>query len=124
MFSCRAPTHPAPSHQACLQYAEELKAQGNDHFRAREWDEALVAYRTGLGRLPKRKSKPSPPPPDEDEISDAGDAVEKPKESAASEVSEGTETEDVPISESERACAKARAVLNANIGACYVKLVR
>ncbi|CAL1695387.1 unnamed protein product [Somion occarium] len=78
--------------QRCLQQADELKAEGNDHFRAKSWDEALAQYRSALGHLPKRKGKQR-----------ETDEVEEP-EPLASE------------------CAKARAVLNANIGACYVKL--
>ena len=35
--------------------AEELKQEGNEHFRAKRWNEALATYRTGLGRLPKRR---------------------------------------------------------------------
>lgn len=35
--------------------AEELKAEGNDHFREKRWDEAICAYRSALGHLPKRR---------------------------------------------------------------------
>ncbi|KAJ7130079.1 TPR-like protein [Mycena crocata] len=97
-----------------LRIAEELKIEGNDHFRAGKWDEALVAYRTGLGRLPPRKQEPSPAIiEDEDDIS----AHDEPEASTAPK-----EDEDVSMTAEETECAKARAVLNANIGACFVKL--
>ncbi|KAL4242106.1 Tetratricopeptide repeat domain-containing protein [Abortiporus biennis] len=96
----------------CLEDADQLKLEGNDHFRRKESEEALVKYRAGLGRLPKpRKDKQ----PDEDEEED--DDVKK--------VSPTIESESqIPVkqTELERICAKARAVLNANIGACYVQL--
>ncbi|KAJ7456708.1 hypothetical protein FB451DRAFT_1276916 [Mycena latifolia] len=97
----------------CLRIADEFKSEGNDHFRARRWDEALVAYRAGLGRLPKR-SKPESQPPVEDD-----DDTPLAQGSA-----EGTaaKDEEIPMTLEEIECAKARAVLNANIGACFVKL--
>ncbi|KAJ7655098.1 TPR-like protein [Mycena polygramma] len=98
----------------CLRAAEEFKNEGNDHFRARNWDEALVAYRTGLGRVPKRRKleiKPTVDDEDDDILTSRADGQDSaPKE------------EEVPLTAEEIECAKARAVLNANIGACFVKL--
>ncbi|KAF8213365.1 hypothetical protein K438DRAFT_1803857 [Mycena galopus ATCC 62051] len=107
----------------CLRAADEFKNEGNDHFRARRWEEALVAYRAGLGRVPKRRKSEIQP-----EVQPEADIDEDPTSSdgtAPTQVSrnESTPKEDeVPMTPEETECAKARAVLNANIGACFVKL--
>ncbi|OCH95778.1 TPR-like protein [Obba rivulosa] len=109
--------------EKCLNIADELKAEGNEHFRAKQWEEALSKYRSALGHLPKRKQREQTPdagkgkgrevdPEDEPEY----EATESPANA------ETAETEEVPLTEAEVKCAKARAVLNANIGACYVKI--
>ena len=107
-----------------------MKQEGNAHFRQETWTEALVKYQSGLGRLPKRpaKRKPKPAPLDrepggpeaDEDSSEAGPSVpsrreesEEDKEEAPPEEPKGLDLE----------CAKARAVLNANIGACHMKLV-
>ena len=102
--------------------ADDLKQEGNEHFRAKRWDEALAAYRTALGQLPRRAASSSskgkqPELPDqrEEEGEGNGDAVDASETSAKEVISS--------LSDSERECAKARSILNANIGACYVKLV-
>lgn len=106
--------------------AEELKAEGNDNFRAQEWSAALVSYRTGLSKLPARKERDKAKgkgkavdadenPPSDDEGEPAGESKSVPDQSKEVEVEE-------PVSAIEAECAKARAVLNANIGACHVKL--
>ncbi|KAJ7900048.1 hypothetical protein B0H14DRAFT_2331670, partial [Mycena olivaceomarginata] len=102
--------------QECLRAADELKNEGNDHFRARRWDEALVAYRAGLGRVPKRQ-KPEKQPENHSE----DDADDDPTPSQG-DLTESSPKEEVPMTDEEIECAKARAVLNANIGACFVKL--
>lgn len=99
--------------QRCLQTADELKTEGNEHFRGQRWNEALAQYRSALGQLPRRKEKMRPDPPPLDELNSGSD---KGKEKAKDE-----ELEDVDPTSAE--CAKARAILNANIGACFVKLV-
>ncbi|KAJ7139842.1 TPR-like protein [Mycena epipterygia] len=97
----------------CLRIADEFKNEGNDHFRARRWDEALVAYRAGLGRLPKKPQPETKSPVDDDEDPPL---AQQPSDSS-------TPKEDaVPMTPEETECAKARSVLNANIGACFVKL--
>jgi hypothetical protein len=107
-----------------LHLAEELKSEGNEYYRAGRWNEALSAYRAALGRLPKkwdmdyeRKKEGSDMPneEDDDERADGGNHNTNTGKAKCSEESEPT---DLDI-----ACAKARAVLNSNIGACYVKLV-
>lgn len=103
-----------------LPHAEELKLEGNVHFKAGQWDEALVSYRTALACLPVRKGRGkgketqerNPPSDDEEEGTDI------PKETEIRE-SEELESND----EGQAEYAKARAVMNANIGACHVKLV-
>lgn len=97
-----------------LQDAQERKAEGNDYFRANKWNEALVAYRTGLNRLPKLKSKP-------EDL-----ARENPEGQSLDSIDSPTEVEnsksDSEDSEINQELTKARAVLNANIAACYLKL--
>ncbi|TRM61480.1 hypothetical protein BD626DRAFT_78567 [Schizophyllum amplum] len=134
-----------PAHadiQARLRAAEELKTDGNDHFRANEWTEALVSYRNALGRLPKRprsakeKGKSRAVPDDEKAGSssppakkDDDDEENTPADGKTGNGEEKEEDEDddedgdesVP-EELRHDCAKARAVLKANIGACYVKM--
>ncbi|OSX67409.1 hypothetical protein POSPLADRAFT_1130294, partial [Postia placenta MAD-698-R-SB12] len=104
--------------QKCLADADELKQEGNEHFRAKRWEEALASYRAGLGRLPKRKAASSGGPPDSDE--DAEGVSEGPAPAQGDVAPEAAAEQ--PPSELELECAKARAVMNANIGACYVKL--
>jgi len=98
-----------------LRHAEELKGEGNDHYRARRWEDALAVYRTGLGRLPKRKPKPRPSqnsPEHEVSVGDEPSDSENTKE----------QEEQEPLTEEQVQIAKVRAVLNANIAACYIKL--
>ncbi|RPD64907.1 TPR-like protein [Lentinus tigrinus ALCF2SS1-6] len=110
--------------RTCLSHAEELKQEGNDHFRARRWDEALAAYKSALGHLPARlqlqsKGKEKDIDPTEDDLEDS-----RPKDDSPAESSTQPDTLDAqaPLTEVEIECAKARAILNANIGACYMKL--
>lgn len=111
--------------QICLSEADALKAQGNDLFRSRQWNEALVAYQSGLGQLPKRKERES-----SGNVDDVGGFVDREEEKEEeSAVGKGATISETPSpvqpspTETDVLCAKARAVLNANIGACYVKLV-
>ncbi|KAI0721307.1 hypothetical protein C8T65DRAFT_229069 [Cerioporus squamosus] len=110
--------------RACLSNAEELKREGNDHFRAQRWDEALAAYRSALGHLPARpqlrtKAKEGDTDPTEDDSEDSPPEGEPTEQSSARPSSPAAQ---VPPTEDEVECAKARAVLHANIGACYLKL--
>lgn len=113
--------------KSCLRKAEELKSEGNDHFRGKRWSEALFAYRCGLGQLPKRREQAAgridgeagesslPPTQVQDSnvnISNGGQEGDK---------EEGASNETRAVLD--RECAKTRSVMNANIGACYVKLV-
>jgi hypothetical protein len=103
--------------------AEELKSEGNNYFRARKWNEALVAYRAGLGHLPKRKNRVAPTQAGNGTQREVGLDDDEPISSERADEShldDGISEELQPECEE---CAKARAVLNANIGACYVKLV-
>ncbi|KAI0778528.1 TPR-like protein [Trametes elegans] len=107
----------------CLNDAEDLKREGNDHFRAKQWDEALAAYRSALGHLPRRREPDSAKGKGRalhtaDESEDVGPEEEQTVQSS----SEIEEVHDERATVLEVDCAKARAVLNANIGACYIKL--
>ncbi|KAJ7706475.1 hypothetical protein B0H17DRAFT_919415 [Mycena rosella] len=99
--------------QECLRIADEFKSEGNLHFRAQRWDEALVAYRAGLGRLPKKAKPASQPLVDDDD--DGAPPTPEADNTAAKD-------DEVVMTAEETECAKARAILNANIGACFVKL--
>jgi hypothetical protein len=99
-----------------LQEAERLKQEGNNHFRSKVWEEALAQYRSALGHLPRRQGEPPREP------------VELPEPSQPEEVgkpSSETRPAALPFSKDEEPpeIMKARAVLNANIAACYVQLV-
>ncbi len=110
----------------CLQLADELKQEGNGHFRAKKWDDALVAYRAALGQLPKRApsaTEPSGPKGKGKEPGVPGLSDEEEGNSTAAEAAEDSKPPRV-LSEAEKEYAKVRSILNANIGACYVKLVR
>ncbi|KAJ7919153.1 TPR-like protein [Mycena leptocephala] len=98
----------------CLRAADEFKNEGNEHFRSRRWDEALVAYRAGLGRVPKRR---------EAEIQSTVDVDDDTPLSEEDRDESSPKEDEIPMTPEETECAKARAVLNANIGACFVKLV-
>jgi hypothetical protein len=106
-----------------LRNAEDLKAEGNDYFRARQWDQALATYRTALGELPKRKPEKAKPSPSQ-ELNDDLDDIDNSQSSPNKTDEQSVGGESQPLSEEEKLCAKARAILNANIGACYVQLVR
>ena len=98
-----------------------MKQEGNDHFRAKRWDEALVAYRSALGHLPSRPrsndlGNDESDGPHRDDVPD-GESTELEPEP------EVPPPQQLPPSELEVECAKARAVLNANIAACHMKLV-
>ncbi|THH21475.1 hypothetical protein EW146_g79 [Bondarzewia mesenterica] len=111
--------------QECLRDAEESKQDGNEYFRAKRWNEALIAYKRGLGRLPKRKDaakenakgKGREVPDDDDERDSASS-----RETPAAQPDEGDQPETISTTPLEAECAKARSILNANIGACHVKL--
>ncbi|OSD03621.1 TPR-like protein [Trametes coccinea BRFM310] len=112
----------------CLSDADALKQEGNEHFRRKQWDQALASYRAALGRLPKRRDPPSikdkgksRAAKDEEGETPATDS----EEPSSSDVAASQEEHDEPaivLTGVELECAKARAVLNANIGACFVKL--
>ncbi|KAF4572734.1 hypothetical protein EYR36_007244 [Pleurotus pulmonarius] len=100
-----------------LNAAEQLKVKGNDHFRAAEWGAALSTYQEALDTLPKRKSQKSDvsvPEPFED--------LEEHPTAPSTSAPSPPPSEDISPSEFDITCAKLRSVLNANIGACHVKL--
>ncbi|KAL4068232.1 hypothetical protein V8B97DRAFT_873149 [Scleroderma yunnanense] len=95
----------------CLEKADELKLEGNGLFKAGSWTEALVAYRTALGYLPPRK-RPLNQSADHDPITATDDAHDEQLQNVQPE----------PASALELECSKVRAILNANIAACLMKL--
>ena len=99
-----------------LQEAERLKQEGNNHFRSKAWEEALAQYKSALGHLPRRKREPLREPVEPEEASDS-----EVTEVSAPEALPATPPQ--PTDEEPPEIVKARAVLNANIGACYVQLV-
>ena len=105
------------SHSAdVLKEADRLKGEGNNHFRSKAWEEALAQYKSALGHLPRRKREASREPVEPQESSDVG-VTEIP----TPEVLPTTLAQ--PRNEESPEIIKARAVLNANVGACYVQLV-
>ncbi|KAH7883769.1 hypothetical protein F5I97DRAFT_1584674 [Phlebopus sp. FC_14] len=102
----------------CLDRANHLKLEANALFKAGKWSEAVVSYRTALGQLPPRRQSAIPA---QDHPSAGGTAVDHvhdhpsdiiASDSALPEPGDGVDLE----------CSKARAVINANIGACLLKL--
>jgi len=94
-----------------LDKANELKLEGNDSFRASQWTQALVSYRTALNQLPPRKQLAKPDPEEAD--------VDAPQQPSARD--SGAVATDIPNA-LDMECGKARAILHANIGACLAKL--
>lgn len=111
-----------------------MKLEGNEHFRQNRWTEALASYRTALSHLPQRKAKTGPPSFDGRDVpvealgenTPLDDSIPPTKTEEAPKVDK--ESGKPTLGSEELECevhpaAKARAVLNANIGACYVKMV-
>ena len=99
-----------------LQEAERLKQEGNNQFRSKAWEEALAQYKSALGHLPRRKREPLQEPVELPEASDP-EVVEISTPEALPATPPQSGNEEPPE------IVKARAVLNANVGACYVQLV-
>lgn len=106
-----------------LEKASGLKQEGNELFKKGEWTEALVAYRTALGHVPP-KTPPLDEPVNGDPSADDNTRTGSRRDEIPDDAppSPSPPPPKPPISESEAECAKARAVLHANIAACLVKL--
>ena len=111
--------------KACIRYAEELKAEGNDHYRAGSWKEALAAYRSALGGLPPRiEMKREAGLQATDADAPKGTVNEEEKGDQPNLQTTDAHEDDAGIGFAmDGECVKARATLHANIAACYVKLV-
>lgn len=110
--------------QKRLDEAAELKLEGNEEFRAQEWNDALATYRRALARLPRRPVKKVVVVSAlDDELDNESSDKTRPTEADTSAADKDTTTILSPPSPLQQQCSKARAVLNANIAACYVKLV-
>lgn len=94
-----------------MKEADNIKARGSEYFRLGKWNEALQDYQKALSLVPRRPSE-----------TPSRNNKGKGRETDTTE--ENKEVSKTSLSELEQECAKARAVLNGNIGACYVKLVR
>ncbi|EGN96680.1 hypothetical protein SERLA73DRAFT_184814 [Serpula lacrymans var. lacrymans S7.3] len=109
-----------------LRDADELKQDGNEAFRSKEWSSALVYYSTALAKLPKRKETGHKDPiknlnETESGLKEAEDRKGKGK-ADTTQKPETTQTPEPIQTPLEAECSKARAILNANIGACRMKL--
>jgi len=97
-----------------LDEASQLKLEGNESFKAAKWNEALVSYRTALSHLPPQK-RSTEPDRDHDVHDDPPGPSQQPSDPSPATVT------DIP-NQLHPECAKARAVLYANIAACLSKL--
>ena len=93
-----------------------MKQEGNNHFRSKAWEEALAQYKSALCHLPRRKPKSPREPVETPEPSD-------PEVAGTPTLEPLSATLPKPANEERPEIVKVRAVLNANVGACYVQLV-
>ncbi|KIM48022.1 hypothetical protein M413DRAFT_439716 [Hebeloma cylindrosporum] len=105
-----------------LDIANERKQEGNDCFRAGKWNEALTAYRSALNSLPKRPTKPRPDVSEQDEIPGEDPSTKKGSDDEGEKEEAVVDVSSPAVTESEKESVRLRSVLNANIGACFVKL--
>ncbi|KAI0080237.1 TPR-like protein, partial [Panus rudis PR-1116 ss-1] len=112
-----------------LQDADELKTEGNEHFRAKRWEEALASYRSALGYLPKRKELKHTHTLASDATQEKGKGKERASNSDIADdeqpdkpATSGSESPASQPSSLQIECSKSRAILNGNISACYVML--
>ncbi|KAG7089430.1 hypothetical protein E1B28_011116 [Marasmius oreades] len=143
-------SHGASTTKESIDYADQMKNEGNELFRAGKWEEALAAYRVGLGSLPKRKSKPSRPREESDDEEPVPQTELKGEDEQSKRTGKRAERgrgespfdNEEPQTELKREdeqtkgtgeqagvdsleidpFSKSRAVLNANIAACFMKL--
>ncbi|KAF9480053.1 TPR-like protein [Pholiota conissans] len=126
----------APQAEVNLEQANVLKAEGTEAFRAGRWSEALASYQAALRCLPKRIVV-TEDQPTRDNIGDDGDgepkysssakdkgkAKENEKEKEKKEKAEDVVDVSSPaVSAADKEMTRLRAVLHANVGACFVKL--
>ncbi|KAF8203084.1 hypothetical protein BJ912DRAFT_1028781 [Pholiota molesta] len=132
-----ASTKPPPAAEDALEQAGAYKAEGTDAFRAGRWAEALASYQAALQCLPKRASPTAtgtPPGPTRENIGDEEDETSssirsssakgkgKAKEESARVEEEVVDLTSPALSAADKKTARLRAVLHANVGACFVKL--
>lgn len=84
-----------------------------------------MSYRVALGRLPKRATESSKRNADgtHTQQGPSEEDLEEDKEDFDETSTEKADAPTLPLTGLDLASARARAVLNANIGACHVKLV-
>ncbi|KAF5312125.1 hypothetical protein D9619_003040 [Psilocybe cf. subviscida] len=112
-----------------LEVCKERKQEGTDFFRKGEWNEALVAYRAALNCLPRRpEAKQDAKATETSEVDDDADessidsTATKSKQKEREKEVEVVDVSSPAVSEADQELIKLRAVLNANIGACFLKL--
>ncbi|GAA5986576.1 hypothetical protein JCM10908_003806 [Rhodotorula pacifica] len=98
-----------------LSRAKELKNVGNAEFGQGRWEMAIESYREGLAELPETRSQSGP-------VSVKG----KEKELQPDHEQEATERDAVSVEDRAEweECRELRAMLSANVAACYLKLER
>ncbi|PPR01609.1 hypothetical protein CVT24_005760 [Panaeolus cyanescens] len=114
---------------AVLEIANERKQSGNDAFRSGKWEEALALYEAALNALPRRRGDESNNV-NHDVEDDDEDSLDPPTASPPKGKGKGKEEDQdehgevvsPEVKALKEKCAQLRSVLNANIGACYVKM--
>ena len=112
--------------QNYLDVANERKQEGNDCFRTGKWNEALIAYRSALNSLPKRPTQSRSDTSEVDEALGEDPSTKHERKGSDDEAEREPVVDEVSspaVTESEKESVRLRSVLNANIGACFVKLV-
>lgn len=104
-----------------IREANTRKVEGNDYFRKGDWQEALSAYESAIVFLPKRKIALGDARSDKSSEQNEEGEPSQDTEVSASGLAESAE--EVFDTETEKTCTTLRSILNANIGACHVKLV-
>lgn len=102
--------------------AETLKAQGNQDFGKKRWQAALNTYREGLAALPVLEK-----PKRTEQEKGKQRAVEDEEDEQNVEAQEPQEPASEPVvadSETTKKMKSLRSVLNANVGACLLQMVR
>ena len=107
--------------EVSLNDALERKTEGNLAFKSEKWNDALGYYEAALARLPPR---PSPPKKKMKGKTSDMDPTTGSSEETEQLSSDDTKEPEVILSPLEKECASTRAILNGNMSACYLKLVR
>ena len=119
--------------QSALADSTLLKAEGNDYFAQKNWQNAIVAYQQALDALPpplpvdrKGKGKANEERSDDGEDGEQQETVSTNKESPQTESESWKEqlASNQPLTPLQKECSAARVVLFSNMAQCHIKLVR